>query len=269
MPRASAQPTVPAVPTVPTVPTDSRFGPLPVRRVEVRGDADLPADRWPLTLPAVAQVARAGLDLGRATVLVGPNGSGKSTLVEAIAMAFGLAPEGGSTGARHRTYVSESPLHEALQLVRGPGGSRWGYFVRAETLHGLVGYLDATRADGLGWGTTDPVFHRLSHGETFRALLDTRRFDGPGLFVLDEPEAGLAFEAQLTLVGQLAAIAGRRGRQVLLATHSPVVAALPGARILELGPAGITPTTWERLAVVDHYRRFLAGPQRYLRHVLG
>lgn len=263
---------MPATPVVPADRADlaaERFEPLPVRRIELRAEVEAAPDRWPFTLPAVAQVAREGLDLGRATVLVGPNGSGKSTLVEAIAMAFGLAPEGGSTGARHRTYVSESPLHEHLQVIRGPGGSRWGYFVRAETLHGLVGYLDATRADALGWGTSDPVFHRLSHGETFRALLDTRRFDGPGLYVLDEPEAGLAFEAQLTLVGQLAALARRRGRQVLLATHSPIVAALPGAGILERGRGGIRPTSWDRLAVVDHYRRFLAGPPGYLRHVTG
>ena len=247
--------------------TDPRFEPQPVRRVEVCPQAEpLPAGRWPVAVPAVAQLLREGLDLGRSTVLVGANGSGKSTLVEAIAMAFGLAPEGGSTGARHRTYPSESALSEALTLVRGPGGSRWGYFVRAETLHGLVGYLDASRADSLH--TNDPSFHTLSHGESFRALLDTRRFAGPGLFVLDEPEAGLAFEAQLTLVGQLVDLAARRGCQVLLATHSPVVAALPGARILELGPWGMRPTSWDRLDAVDHWRRFLADPRRYLRHLL-
>jgi len=240
--------------------------PLPVRRVECRSDADLPPDQWPATVPAVAQLLREGIDLARATVLVGPNGSGKSTLLEAIAMAFGLAPEGGSTGARHRTYPSESTLHDQLQLVRGPGVSRWGYFVRAETLHGLVGYLDATRSDSPY--SRDPDFHRLSHGESFRALLDTSRFSGPGLYVLDEPEAGLSFEAQLTLVGQLADLAGRRGRQVLLATHSPVMAALPGARLLELGAHGIRAAAWDELDVVDHYRRFLAEPRRYLRHVL-
>ena len=72
----------------------------------------------------------------------------------------------------------------------------------------------------------DPTFSRLSHGESFLALLSTRRFRGPGLFVMDEPEAGLAFEAQLALLGQLIGLASRRGCQVLLATHSPIIAAL-------------------------------------------
>ena len=244
---------------------DPRWAPLPVRRVEA--DPLAPADPqvWPQTLAPVAQVLREGLDLGPATVLVGANGSGKSTLLEAIAMAFGLAPEGGSTGARHRTYVSESPLSESLRLVRGPGGSRWGYFVRAETLHGLLGYLDATAADSR---TRDPTFHVLSHGESFLALLDTNRFgQGEGLFVLDEPEAGLAFEAQLTLVGQLMTLAAGPRAQLLVATHSPIVAALPGARLLQLDDLGIHETEWAELPVVDHYRRFLQVPERYLRHL--
>jgi predicted ATPase len=232
--------------------------------VQARSGA-LPADAWPGRLAPVAQLLREGLDLGPATVLVGANGSGKSTLVEGIAMAFGLAPEGGSTGARHRSYASESPLHEALSIIRGPGGSRWGYFVRAETMHGLMGYLDETAQDGY---TRDPTFHRFSHGESFLALLQTSRFAGEGFFVMDEPEAGLSFETQLTLVGQLTLLAARRGAQVLVATHSPVIAALPGARILQVDDTGIHPVRWEQLAVVDHYRRFLDAPQRYLRHLV-
>jgi predicted ATPase len=100
-------------------------------------------------------------------------------------------------------------------------------------------------------------------------LLATNRFAGEGFFVMDEPEAGLAFEAQLALVGQLAQLVRRRGAQVLVATHSPVIAALPGARILQLDGGGLEPVEWADLAVVDHYRRFLAAPQRYLRHVVG
>ena len=144
--------------------------------------------------------------------------------------------------------------------------SRWGYFVRGETLHGLVGYLDETARDPLS-RTTDPVFARLSHGETFLALLASTRFRGPGFFVMDEPEAGLAFEAQLALLGELTALSRRRGCQVLVATHSPIVAALPGATILQLDADGLRPKAWDDLATVEHYRRFLAAPQQYLRHV--
>ena len=235
--------------------------PLPVRRVRADATTALPGDRWPATLAPVTQLLRDGLDLSRATVLVGENGSGKSTIVEAIAMAFGMNAEGGSTGAMHRTWSSESPLHTALAIERGPGASRWGYFVRAETMHGLFTYLDSSRAGA------DPEFHRLSHGESFLAMLSTNRFRSDGFFVMDEPEAGLSFQAQLALVAELTEFAARPGAQVLVATHSPVVASLPGATVLELDAGGFHETTWEHLAVVHHHRRFLEAPERYLRHL--
>jgi predicted ATPase len=236
--------------------------PLPVRRVRAAYDADPDLTRWPFTLAPVRQLLRDGLDLGRITVLVGENGTGKSTLVEAIAMTFGLPGEGGSTGAQHQTYVSESPLPDVLTIERGPGGSRWGYFLRAETTHGLFTYLAAHP------GARDPDFHAFSHGESFLAMLGSGRFRGDGFFVMDEPEAGLSFSSQLALIGHLHAIAHHRSAQVLIATHSPVLAALPGARILELDETGFHDRDWADLDVVDHYRRFLAEPRRYLRHVV-
>jgi predicted ATPase len=242
---------------------------LPVRRVERSPYAALPDDRWPLTIPAVAQVMREGLDLAQATILVGENGSGKSTLVEAIAIAFGLSREGGSTGARHSTRDTESALHDDLRLVRGAGASKWGYFLRAETMHGLFSYLEDHPSTSNDEANSEPDFHRLSHGESFLEMLRTRRFTGDGFFVMDEPEAGLSFSAQLALVGALGDAVSEPGRQVLLATHSPVVASLPGARILQLDETGIHETQWEDLDVVDHYKRFLDGPGRYLRHLFG
>ncbi|ANS80655.1 putative ABC transporter [Serinicoccus hydrothermalis] len=235
------------------------FAPVPVRRVERHPGAALPDARtWPRTIPAVAQLLDEGLDLGPATVLVGANGSGKSTILEAVAMAFGLNPEGGSTGAMHQTRRTESDLGQWLRLVRGPGASRWGYFVRAETMHGLFSYLqDTVRHD----------FHRFSHGEAFVELLSSRRYQGDGFFVWDEPEAGLSFEAQLRLLSELVEIAAQPGAQVLLATHSPLLAALPGAVVLECSEQGMRETSWDRLDMVDHYRRFLEAPERYLRHL--
>lgn len=236
--------------------------PLPARRIEQDPYAAPPApDRWPQTVPAVAQLLRDGLDLGRATVLVGENGSGKSTLVEGVAQAYGMSPEGGSTGAQHSTRPSESALHESLRVVRGAGASRWGYFLRAETTYGLFTYLEANP------GREPEPFHEMSHGESFVAMLSTRRFGGDGFFVMDEPEAGLSFTAQLHLIGALLDMLAGPGTQVLLATHSPVLAALPGATILELGEHGIRETRWDELDVVDHYRRFLDAPERYLRHL--
>lgn len=234
---------------------------LPVRRVERAAGRALPVDQWPATVPAVAQLLADGLDLGPATVLVGENGTGKSTIVEAIATAYGLQPAGGSSHALPgEARLDQSPLAASLQLVRGAGASKWGFFLRAETMDG---WFDEQVRESLG-----PNLLTLSHGESFHALLGTTRFTGPGFYLFDEPESALSFTAQLSLVGQLHEIASSPRAQVVLATHSPVLAALPGARVLELGDWGMQETPWEELAMVDHHRRFLSAPQAYLRHVV-
>ena len=238
---------------------------LAVRRVEVDPDAELDPLDWPLTVPAVTRLARLGLDLGPATVLVGENGSGKSTLVEAIATAFGLNPEGGSTHARHSTRASESPLHRGIRLVRGAAGPRWGYFLRAETMHGLYTYLEVVARDDLS-GRPQAALHEMSHGESFLEVL-SHRFTSRGFYVLDEPESALSFSGCLALVGVLRDLVAH-GSQVFVATHSPVVASLPGATILQLDGDGWTATDWDDLDLVNHHRRFLAAPTRYLRHVV-
>ncbi|RYB91791.1 AAA family ATPase [Nocardioides oleivorans] len=235
----------------------------PVRRAEARADHGLRADAYPASIPAVAQVLADGLDLEPGvTFLVGENGSGKSTIVEAVATAFGLSPEGGSTHSMHSTRPTESALGDALQLVRGAGASKWGFFLRAETMHGWYSYIEDNPKTS---GDPDVAFHSLSHGESFLAVLESR-FTGRGFFCLDEPEAALSFSSTLGLIATLQRLVARRG-QVLCATHSPVLAAMPGARILEAGPWGLRETSWDDLDLVDHWRRYLAEPWSYLRHL--
>jgi predicted ATPase len=233
----------------------------PVRRIAANEHAPTGTDAWPASVPAVAQLLREGLDLPPgATVLVGENGSGKSTLVEAIAMAFGLAAEGGTRNVQDGTRSTESPLHRWISLERSLGASRWGFFLRAETMHGYFTRHESFRAEH------DPHFHEMSHGESFLEVLRTR-FDSPGLYCLDEPEAALSFSAQIALVGTLHDLAAS-GAQVVCATHSPLIAALPGARLLEVGPWGLRDATWDDLELVAHWRRYLDEPMRYLRHVI-
>jgi len=235
------------------------FDARPVRRVEAREQP--PAGEWPASVPAVAQVLREGLELGAGvTFLVGENGSGKSTLLEGIAGTFGLGLEGGERQSLHRTYASESGLHEWLSIVRGVGGTRNGFFLRAETMHGFFTYL-AEEAGATG-------YHEMSHGESFLSAM-AWYFRHPGFFCLDEPEAALSFSSTLVLVGQLHELARTEGAQVVCATHSPVLAALPGATILELGGWGIRETTWDDLVLVANWRSYLEDPRRYLRHVIA
>ena len=210
------------------------------------------------------QLLTDGLDLAPGvTFLVGENGAGKSTLVEAIAVAFGMSPEGGSTGARLSTRVTESPLSEDLQLTRGAGAPRAGYFLRAETMHGFYSYLEDNPRTS---GPQDLPFHRMSHGESFLSLIGDR-FNRRGFYCLDEPESALSFSSSLAVVGVLKQLADSRS-QVLCATHSPVIAALPGATILEVGDWGIRPTTWQDLELVQNWRAYLDEPARYLRHII-
>lgn len=234
------------------------FDARPVRRIEASPDE--PLDVWPATVPAVGQVLREGLDLpAGVTFLVGENGSGKSTLLEGLAGAFGLGLEGGERRSLHQTFPSESGLHERLRLVRGATRARHGFFLRAETMHGFFTYL-ASEAGVSG-------YHRMSHGESFLSAMQWY-FRKPGFFCLDEPEAALSFSSTLVLVAHLHELAQTEGAQVVCATHSPVLAALPGATILEVGDWGVRQTTWDDLVLVASWRSYLQDPQRYLRHVL-
>ena len=231
-----------------------------MRRIRAHDSWDGDVRTWPATVPAVRQVLTEGLDLAPGvTFLVGENGAGKSTLVEAVAMAYGLSPEGGTPYGRHQTHETESGLHRLITLERTPGASRWGFFLRAETMHGWYTFVE-------GGSSRDPEFHRMSHGESFLAVLRTR-FDSPGLYVLDEPEAALSFSSQIALVGALHDVA-LSGGQVLCATHSPLLLALPGATLLEVGEDGIVATQYADVAMVAHWKAYLADPMRYLRHVL-
>jgi predicted ATPase len=233
----------------------------PVRRFRPDPGAPEPTPGWPLTVPAVAQILREGLELAAgATVLVGENGSGKSTVLEVLAAALGLNPEGGSAAARHVTRRTE-PGSLDLIVERSPGADRWAYFLRDETLHGLYSYLEANPSPH----RPEPRFHELSHGEGFLALLGRRASPG-GLYVLDEPDAALSVTGTLSLVATLGdLVAG--GAQVLIATHSPVLAALPGARLLEVGDWGLREVEWSALELTANWRDFLQDPQAFLRYL--
>jgi predicted ATPase len=225
---------------------------------------------YPFTLPAVMELARAGgltLPAG-ATFLVGENGSGKSTLVEAVAVAAGFNPEGGSQNFRFATRASESALGDHLVLRWGIRKPRTGFFLRAESYYNVATEIE--RLDEIEpllhhYGGRSP--HRRSHGESFLDLV-THRFGPDGLYLLDEPEAALSVTGCLALLARLAELVGR-GSQLLVATHSPILVALPGATVLEIDDSG-------RIERVDHgeclpvrlTRGFLADPERYLR-ILG
>lgn len=233
----------------------TNFSSLPVRRIQEHPLSCADRHTWPATLAPVRQLLDTGLDLGAMTVLVGDNGVGKSTIVEALAASFGLNPEGGTHAAMHQTRPTESTLVEHLQLVRGAGASQRGVFLRAETMHGHFSYLESIGADTL---------HDKSHGEAFLDFVAARS-GIVGLWVLDEPESALSFSGCLTLIGLLREIIAQ-GSQVVLSTHSPILAAIPDAEVYEVGDWGLRDTSYEQLELVQNWRMFLDAPERYMRH---
>jgi predicted ATPase len=209
----------------------------------------------------MAQLLREGLDVPAGlTVLVGENGSGKSTVMETLAEAYGLNPQGGSAlGQTFRIRDSEPGVGQELVVVRGVLRPRWSYFLRADTMNQLYGYLEQNP------GKAADRFFELSHGEGFLEILRTR-VNEPGFYLLDEPDAPLSFTASLGLAALLHDLV-EAGSQIVVATHSPVLAAIPGAHLLELGSWGIQPATWDDLSLVVAWRQFMRDPRAFFRHL--
>lgn len=226
--------------------------------------------KWPFTVPCVAALARDGLRFRQpVTLIVGENGSGKSTLVEAIAEAAGLDARGGRAGRKYGNQREKTPLgqvlrlgltHEGAKMRLGARNKRKGYFLRAETLFGFAEVVSGLPGY---WGQD---LARISHGEGFNVIFD-EMFAEPGLYIMDEPEAALSFTSCLRLVALIHEL-GQSGAQVICATHSPVLAATPGADVVEVGTFGLRHAEWADLDLVDHWRRYLNSPDAYLRRII-
>ncbi|MCO6007155.1 AAA family ATPase [Actinoallomurus purpureus] len=240
-----------------------------VQRLHLQAPETVNRTRWPYSIPAVAAMGDHGLEFHRpVTFLVGENGSGKSTIVEAIADACKIPSHGGKGGTKYASTTTLTPLGEVLQadltvegraLTLGPRRRRKGFFFRAETLFNL-----GQNVSGM-YGFWDEPLTEQSHGEGFFTVLEAM-FNDPGLYLMDEPEAALSFTSCLRLVALMDHLA-TIGGQIICATHSPILTALPGADILELGDHGLRRTAWDQLQLVDHWRRFMAKPDLYLRHI--
>jgi predicted ATPase len=197
------------------------------------------------------------------TFLIGENGSGKSTLIEAIAILAGFNPEGGSKNLRFAARPSESSLHGALRLARGVRREKAGFFLRAETLFNLSTEVEDRGLFVYGWED----MHAKSHGEAFLWLVK-ERFRPKGLYILDEPEAALSPQRQLAMLALMDhLVAG--GCQLIIATHSPILMAYPGATIYLLSDDRIKRVDYEATEHFQVMRGFLADHHQYLRHLLG
>ncbi len=223
---------------------------------------------YPFSIPSIGALAALDrLDLANVTYLVGENGSGKSTLLEALAVACDFNPEGGTTNFRFSTRASESPLCGCIRPARGLRRPRTGFFLRAESFFNVATEIEALdRAPSF----SPPVInsyggrslHEQSHGESFLALAN-HRFGDEGLYFLDEPEAALSPSKQLAWLARMHALV-KGGSQFVIATHSPIIMAYPGATIYLLSQKGIASVEYEDTEHVRLTRAFLSNRERML-----
>jgi predicted ATPase len=221
------------------------------------------ADAYPFALPAARGWDRLFFH-PKVTYFVGENGSGKSTLIEAIAAAFGLNPEGGSRDHRFATRTTHSSLHNYVRMVKAPRRARDAFFLRAESFYTFSSFIDDEgNPDRMG----GHKLHQLSHGQSFSALIENR-FQGNGLYILDEPEAALSPNRQLAFLSRLHELIGQKS-QFIIATHSPIILAYPHATIYELTESGVAKTAYEDLEHVQVTRSFLNRTEVFLETLLS
>lgn len=249
---------------------------------------------FPFDLPWLGPGRRLNLDPG-VNVLAGENGSGKSTLLEALALAAELPAAGARDLERDATLDPVRPLADALRL-EWSARSRRGLFLRAEDYFGYAQRLRRERSELLAaaarvardtvglpelerarrmapyLGSAGALDGRYggdldarSHGESFLAFFEGR-LTGPGLYVVDEPEAALSPVRQLAFLALLKDAVGR-GAQFVIATHAPILMAYPGARRFELRDDDVRETAFDQLEHVRMLRDFLAAPEAFLRHL--
>ena len=226
---------------------------------------------YPFNIPAIGGLDELTFEQP-ATFFIGENGSGKSTLLEAIAVSFGLNPEGGSRNFNFATRASHSDLNKYLRLVRSPRRVRDRYFLRAESYFNVATEIETLDREPFGGSKIINSYggrslHEQSHGESFLDIAVNRL--GPrGFYLFDEPEAALSVRGQLALIRRMHELVLERS-QFVVATHSPILLGYPEATILELSEDGIRSVGYEETEQVELTRSFLENPGRFLRHLLA
>ena len=242
-----------------------------VREVKLRRERVPSFDQYPFSLPAVRNLGALALHPA-VTFIVGENGSGKSTLLEAIAVAWGFNPEGGTRNFQFQTRGSHSNLHQYLTLVKGIRRPKDGFFLRAESFFNLATDIERMDAEP---APAPPIInsygrrslHEQSHGESFFALM-MHRFGGHGFYVLDEPEAALSPSRQLAMIARTHQLVQARS-QFVIATHSPILMAYPDAWLYQITPEGLARIEYQQ---TEHYivaKRFLNDPKGQLDRLLS
>ncbi|MHA6731538.1 AAA family ATPase [Devosia sp. A369] len=235
-----------------------------LRSLWLRDDAIGAEPQYPFNLPFLQDPAFELAFNTPVTIIVGENGSGKSTLIEAIAALSGYDEAGGGKGYMpldHSRAIDKSgaALSDALRSAWLPKLTN-GWFFKAESFFSVARYLDTAALDA---GEAPPDFLSWSHGEGFVRFFE-ERMARQGIYFMDEPESALSPKRQLELLRILNRVQQTARSQVIMATHSPILMAVPGARLLEITRGGISETHYRQTQHFKLYQDFTADPEDFI-----
>ncbi|MEK5037795.1 AAA family ATPase [Sporosarcina sp. FSL K6-3457] len=242
-----------------------------LRRITLLQEEASGKEEYPFSIPSIQSLTE--LDLTkRVTFFVGENGSGKSTLLEGIADLCGFNPAGGGRNNTYDLDASESVLSEHLRLSWMPKVTN-GFFLRAESFYHYASHLDEVASQpGEAYRTYQNYggksLHQQSHGESFLSLF-LNRFRGKAIYLLDEPEAALSPQRQLTFLRIMHDLVREEDCQFIIATHSPIILGYPDATILSFDDGEIKETNYES---TEHYqitKYFLDHREKFLKDILN
>lgn len=244
-----------------------------LRRISLLRDKVENWGRYPLSVTVIKNFTEINFKQ-RVCFFVGENGSGKSTLLEAIVEKAGFAKEGGN---RNMLYTPTSEAASAASQLSDFLRLSWskkmhfGYFLRAESFFNVATYVDKIQAED-HYGLEDyggVSLHQQSHGESFLALF-RHQFSSDGFYLLDEPEAALSPQRQLSFLAILHdTVRAYADCQFIIATHSPIILAYPGAQIFSFNGSQIEEVEYKQTEVYKVTQGFLANPEAYFQHLFA
>ncbi|MFP3917577.1 AAA family ATPase [Lysinibacillus telephonicus] len=239
-----------------------------LKRVELQHELIPTYKKYPFSIPSIKNLHQLNFD-NNVTFFVGENGSGKSTLLEAIADKCGFNTAGGGRNNYYNVPFSNSSLGEFIRLSWLPKVTD-GFFLRAESFYNFATHIDEIGAEDIrvynAYGGSS--LHEQSHGESFLSLF-LNRFRGKSIYLLDEPEAALSPQRQLSFLKIIHDLASEGNSQFIIATHSPILLGYPDATIFSFDEGTISEVEFEE---TDHYkitRYFLENRERFLREIFG